>query len=186
MSGLDTGKKSKPRFIISLIACILIGITFVMSGSGKLIDFGVIPGQTAEFIGYVLPDSWVTPVTVFIIYDIFIPWILPIAELAIGLLILAGFVPRLLAVLCLPLTLLLMANNIFSISIGMSEYASCSCFGIWEQIFGTLTPFQSMFYDIALFALALVILIVFPGRFLESQKWLSWQGKKKENSAKEG
>jgi uncharacterized membrane protein YphA (DoxX/SURF4 family) len=186
MSGLKTGKKSKPRFIISLIACILIGITFVLSGSGKLIDFGIIPGQTAEFIGYVLPDPWVTPITVFIIYNIFIPWILPIAELAIGLLILAGFVPRLMAVLCIPLTWIFMANNAFSISIGMSKYASCSCFGIWEKIFGTLTPFQSLFYDIALFLIALVIIFVFPGRFLQSQDWLTRRGKKKENSAKEG
>jgi uncharacterized membrane protein YphA (DoxX/SURF4 family) len=186
MSGLEKDKKNKTRFIISLIACILVGITFVLSGSGKLIEFGEIPGQTAEFIGYVLPDAWLTTTTVTIIYDIFIPWIMPIAELAIGLLLLVGFVPRLMAILCIPLTWIFMANNAFSISIGMAEYESCSCFGIWEQILGTLTPFQSLFYDIALFALALVIIFVFPGGILQSQKWLRKSGNKKEISSIEG
>jgi uncharacterized membrane protein YphA (DoxX/SURF4 family) len=179
MSSDEKVSKSSPRFIISLIACILIGLTFVLSGSGKLIAFGEIPGQTAEFIGYVLPDAWLTTTTVFIIYDIFIPWILPIAEMALGILLLVGFMPRLIAIICVPLTWLLMANNAFSISIGLSEYASCDCFGIWEQIFGTLSPVQSLCYDIVLFALALVIIFVFPGGILQSQRWLRGLDKKK-------
>jgi uncharacterized membrane protein YphA (DoxX/SURF4 family) len=179
MSSDEKVSKSSPRFIISLIACILIGLTFVLSGSGKLIAFGEIPGQTAEFIGYVLPDAWLTTTTVFIIYDIFIPWILPIAEMALGILLLVGFMPRLIAIICVPLTWLLMANNAFSISIGLSEYASCDCFGIWEQIFGTLSPVQSLGYDIVLFALALVIIFVFPGGILQSQRWLRGLDKKK-------
>ena len=179
MSSDEKVSKSSPRFIISLIACILIGLTFVLSGSGKLIAFGEIPGQTAEFIGYVLPDAWLTTTTVFIIYDIFIPWILPIAEMALGILLLVGFMPRLIAIICVPLTWLLMANNAFSISIGLSEYASCDCFGIWEHIFGTLSPVQSLGYDIVLFALALVIIFVFPGGILQSQRWLRGLDKKK-------
>jgi uncharacterized membrane protein YphA (DoxX/SURF4 family) len=186
MSSVENGKKHKTRFIISLIACILMGITFVMSGSGKLIAFGEIPGQTADFIGYVLPDAWLTTTTVFLIYDVLIPWILPIAELAFGILLLVGFMPRLIAILTIPLTWIFMANNAFSISIGMAEYESCSCFGIWEQIFGTMTPFQSLFYDIALFALALVIIFVFPGGILQSQKWLQKLVMKKENPVVKG
>jgi uncharacterized membrane protein YphA (DoxX/SURF4 family) len=186
MSSEEKVSKSNPRFIISLIACILVGLTFLLSGSGKLIAFGEIPGQTAEFIGYVLPDAWLTTTSVFIIYDIFIPWIIPVAELALGILLLVGFMPRLMAILCLPLTLVFMANNAFSISIGLSEYSSCECFGIWEEIFGTLTPVQSLGYDIVLFALALVIIFVFPAGILQSQRWLRQLGKKKENATIEG
>ena len=183
MAAVENGEKHKTRFIVSLIACILVGLTFLLSGSGKLIAFGEIPGQTAEFIGYVLPDPWLTTTSVFIIYDILIPWIIPIAELALGFLLLVGFMPRLLAILCIPMICVFIANNVFAISIGMMEYESCECFGIWEEIFGTLTPLQSLYYDIALFALALVIIFVFPGGILQSQKWLRRLGRKKESPA---
>ena len=98
--------------------------------------------------------------------------------------LLIGLIPRLTAVLTIPLTLIFMANNAFSISQGLAKYPSCSCFGIWEKIFGTLTPVQSLVYDIVLLALALVIIILTPLAFMRSRKWLSGSGKKQENNGK--
>ncbi len=175
-------KKKRIRFIISLVACILIGVTLIFSGTGKLLEFGEMPGQTAEFIGRVIPDAWLTSTTVFLIYDVLIPYVLPVAELVLGIMLLIGFVPPLIAVLVIPLTLLFMANNIFSISQGLDKYASCACFGIWEKMFGTLTPGQSLIYDIVLLVLALVIIFVYPNGFLRSQDWLRKLCRKKEAS----
>jgi len=169
----------RARNISSLVASILIGLVFLASGSGKALGFGEVPGQTMDFIGYILPDALLVPATVIFIYEIFIPYILPWTELVLGCLLLIGFVPRLIAILCLPLTLALMSNNIYSITQGMAKYESCACFGIWEQVLGELTPVQSLGIDIGLFILALIIIFNYPGGFLLSRKWLANLGKKK-------
>jgi peroxiredoxin len=76
------------------------------------------------------------------------------------------------AVLCLPLLSAFMGTNIWSIIQG--GYATCAnCFGIWEQYFGSLTPVQSLVYDLVLFAFAIVIIIFQPSGFLSSRKWLA-------------
>lgn len=163
--------RNRTRAIVSLIASIIIALTFIASGSGKAIGFGEIPGQTVEFIGDFLPEAFINPTTVFLIYQIFIPFILPGVELLLGILLLVGLVPRLLAVLCLPLTLAFMSSNIWSISQGLDKFPDCACFGIWEKVFGGLTPVQSLCFDIVLFALAIAIIVLYPGGFLSSREW---------------
>jgi hypothetical protein len=93
-----------------------------------------------------------------------------------------GFVPRLVATICIPLTWIFMANNVFSISRGINKYDECPCFGIWGKIFGTMTPGQSLIYDIVLFGLALVIIFIYTGGFLQSNNWLRNLRKKKQAS----
>jgi len=176
--------KKQTKATVSLVACIIIGIIFLASGSGKIIGFGEVPGRTMEFIGFILPDALLKPFIVYFIYDILIPYILPWFELVLGCFLLIGFVPRLIAVLCLPFSLLLMGNNIWAITQGMAKYTSCECFGIWETLFGELTPVQSLGIDIGIFVLALVIIFVHPARFLVSRDWLANLGKKKEELIK--
>lgn len=168
---------------ISIAAAVIIGLVFLISGTGKVFGYGEIPGQTVEFIGMILPDLLLTPFTARLIYNIFIPIVLPWLELALGVFLLIGFVPRLIAVLVLPLSAALMGNNIYAIGQGFAKYPSCECFGIWEELFGGLTPVQSLGIDIALFILALVVVIVTPLRFLASRRWLENLGKKKRESA---
>jgi uncharacterized membrane protein YphA (DoxX/SURF4 family) len=167
----NIGKHDKAKFIVSLIACIFVGITFVVSGTGKLFEFGVVPGQTLDFLGFVLPEAWLNQGTLTFL-EILITYIVPCVELAIGLFLLIGFIPRLIAIFIIPLSLIFMANNIFSIFIGMDVYPQCTCFGIWGKIFGTMTPLQSLCYDIVLLIMALIIIIVIPLPFMSSQKWL--------------
>jgi uncharacterized membrane protein YphA (DoxX/SURF4 family) len=168
----------KARNIAGLVACIVIGLTLVASGSGKLFAIGEVPGQTIEFLGFILPKALLTPWMVTFIYDIAIPFVLPAVELAIGLLLLIGFAPRLIAAIFIPLTFMLMGNNIYSIHIGMDKYPNCECFGLWEKIFGTLKPSQSLVFDIVLFVLAVVIIVVVPLGFFQSRKWLRNLGHK--------
>jgi len=185
MSEENTQKWYRTRYIVSLVACILVGLTLIASGSGKAIGFGEVPGQTAEFVGDVLPAAFINSTTVFIIYEIFIPYIFPAAELILGIFLLIGFVPRLTAVICIPLTLLFMSNNIWSIMQGLDKYPECACFGIWEELLGGLTPVQSLGYDIGLLILAVVIILLYPGVFLASREWLTKPFKKADvNQAK--
>jgi uncharacterized membrane protein YphA (DoxX/SURF4 family) len=163
---------NRVKYLVSLAACIIIGLTFLASGTGKAIGFGEVPGQTVEFIGEMMPKAFITPVTIFLIYDVFIPFIFPAIELLLGIFLLIGFMPRLMAIICVPLSMVLMTNNIWSISQGMDKFPECVCFGVWEKIFGGLTPVQALGYDILLFVLALLIIFLHPGSILSSREWL--------------
>jgi uncharacterized membrane protein YphA (DoxX/SURF4 family) len=170
----DATQKSRQRVrsIVSLVACILLGFTLLLSGSGKLFAFGEMPGQTMQFIGAILPDGWLTPQSALFIGDIFLPYIIPCAELLLGILLLASVWPRLVAAISLPLIAAFIANNSWYISQGKMQFTPCECFGIWEDLIGALTHVQSLGLDIVLFALALTIIFVHPAGFLTSPQWL--------------
>lgn len=172
-------KHYKAKATISLVASIIVGLILLIAGTGKF-SFGEVPGQTIEFIGHILPAALLTPGLIFFMYDIFIPYILPCAEMAVGLALLVGLWPRLMAILCIVLSLAFMGNNIYAISLGMKKYTSCECFGIWEEIFGGLTPVQSLGVDITMIALAIVIITVHPGPIISSREWITRLGKKPE------
>ena len=160
------------RNIISLIAIIILGITFIVSGTGKLLGLEEVPSQITDFINAIIPSFMLTPGMIYFLYHILIPHLFPWAELILGLFILIGFVPRLIAILYLPLLLSFLGTNIWSITKG--GYSTCAdCFGIWEQVFGALTPVQSLIYDIVLMCCALAIIVLYPAGFLSSRKWLS-------------
>jgi len=162
----------------SLAAGILIGLTFLASGTGKVLGLEEVPAQVVDFISNSIPDIFLTPATVYFLFNVLIPYILPWAELVLGCFLIIGFMPRLMAVLCLPLILAFGGTNVWSIIQG--GYTTCaSCFGVWEEIFGSLTPAQSLIYDIVLFALAMVIIVFHPGYFFTSRKWLVNLVKKK-------
>jgi uncharacterized membrane protein YphA (DoxX/SURF4 family) len=171
---IDYGYEKKPtvRSIISIVACMLIGLTLIFAGGGKLADLGTIPGQT-EFLDRFIPDFLMTPEVARFIGTIFIPWILPSVEIVLGLLLVIGIWPRLIALMVLPLVLGFMANNSYMISQGLEKYPECTCFGIWEQWLGGLTPMQSMYYDIALLILAVIIIVMQPGPFFSHQFWIN-------------
>ena len=178
-------KKNRVRSIIALVASILMGLTFVMSGSGKTLGFGEIPGQTMHFLSDILPDFLFTPEIAYFIGYILLPYIIPLAELGLGLLLLLQIWPRLVACIASPLIITFIANNSWLISMG-NEFPSCECFGIWEEIFGMLTPAQSLGYDIVLLGLALTIILVHPGPFSYVPRWLArLSGKDKQQNKQE-
>ena len=171
MSKAAGESRHRVRATVSLVAGILIGITFLISGSGKIFGYGEMPGQTMQFIGAILPDAWLTPQLALFMGQIFFPYIIPWTELCLGICLLLRIWPRFFAALTLPLTAAFMVNNIWYISQGKNQFTSCECFGIWEKIFGTLTHAQSLGLDIVLFALALTIVIIHPAEFFSSPPW---------------
>ena len=164
--------KEKAGYIISLVASVLIGLTLLVSGTGKILGVEETPAQVVDFISNFLPGIFITPATLDFLFYIFVPLIIPWTELILGACLLIGFLPRLMAVLCLPLLIAFMGTNLWSIMQG--GYATCaSCFGIWEKYFGSLTSVQSLVYDLVLFAFAIVIIVLHSGGFLSSRKWLA-------------
>jgi len=164
--------KSTVRSVISIVACMLIGLTLIFAGAGKLADLGQIPGQT-EFLDRLIPDFLLTPEFARFIGTVLIPWILPSVETIFGLLLVIGIWPRLVALLVLPLVLGFMANNSYMISQGLDKYPDCTCFGVWEQWLGGLTPIQSMYFDVVLLILAVIIIIMQPAPFFSHQFWIN-------------
>jgi uncharacterized membrane protein YphA (DoxX/SURF4 family) len=158
----------KIRDTVSLAAALLIGFTFIASGTGKLFGDMETPAQVMGFINAMLPEALLTPLFIDFIYKILVPVVFPWAELILGIALLIGLMPRLAAVLTLPMIAAFMGTNIWTISTG--EYSQCaSCFGIWEKIFGYLTPYQSLGIDIILGLLALCVIFLQPGRFFSSR-----------------
>ncbi len=174
------------RTTISLVAGILLGVTFLISGSGKVFAFGQMPGQTMLFIGYILPEAWLSPGFADFLENTFLAIIIPWTELCLGILLLLRIWPRFFAAVALPLTLAFMANNAWYISQGKNEFVSCECFGIWEKWFGTLTHVQSLSLDIILFALALTIVLIHPAEFFSSPPWLAKLGQGTKGKDKPG
>jgi uncharacterized membrane protein YphA (DoxX/SURF4 family) len=173
MSKAEKLAHNQTRATVSLVAGILIGLTFLLSGSGKVFGYGEMPGQTMNFIASIIPDAWLTPQLAFFIGDIFFPYIIPWTELCLGILLLVRIWPRFWAALTLPLTAAFMANNAWYISQGKYRFTPCDCFGWWERFIGTFTHVESLYIDIILFALALTIVIIHPDGFFASPPWLA-------------
>jgi uncharacterized membrane protein YphA (DoxX/SURF4 family) len=166
MTGLVT-KGDWRRDLIALGPSTFLGLTLFISGVGK------IPGQT-EFVDLLLTSLW-TPTMAHLIGDV-----LPIGEIILGLFLVFGIFPRISAGFCLPLFIGFMASNSVAISRGMEEFPSCGCFGVWEELFGMVTPMQAMVYDVVLLMLAVIILIFHPTGLLHFRPWLikkwKWEG----------
>jgi uncharacterized membrane protein YphA (DoxX/SURF4 family) len=162
-------KTRRQWILIIVVPCILLGLMLLVAGIGKLpwlADIlGEFPGQT-EFVDALLGPLW-TSTTAFIISDI-LPWV----EVILGLVLVLGIFPRIAAILCLPLIAGFMASNIWAISHG-ETFGSCGCFGVWEKLFGSMTPLQALGIDIVLLCFALIIILSHPAPFLSFQSWFA-------------
>jgi uncharacterized membrane protein YphA (DoxX/SURF4 family) len=146
------------RILIIVIPCVLLGLVLLVSGAGKL------PGQ-AEFADVLLGSFW-TPTIATLISHV-LPWV----EVVLGAVLILGVFPRLAATLSLPLLAGFMANNIWAISQGMEQFPDCGCFGILEEIFGSLSPLQALGMDIVLILFAVTVIVLHPAPFLSFQSW---------------
>jgi uncharacterized membrane protein YphA (DoxX/SURF4 family) len=145
---------------------VLLGLVLLFSGTGK------VPGQT-EFIDNLLRTFW-TPA-----FAYFIGHVLPWVEVLMGAALVLGVLPRLVAALCLPLTLGFMFNNGWAIMQGMEYFPQCSyCFGFWEDMTRVLSPMESLIIDIALFVLALLVVVLHREGFFKFRPWFMKRGGK--------
>jgi uncharacterized membrane protein YphA (DoxX/SURF4 family) len=141
------------RYVIGLIACILLGLTLLASGIGKL--FVNLPNET-EFIQQLSPIFMMSS-EMASMFAYTLPWV----EILAGLLLLLQVFPALVATfICVPLTIGFMTNNIWMISQG-AVYEKCNyCFGQLEVMLGSLTPLQSLCIDVVMFGLACLIVFI--------------------------
>ena len=132
-----------------MVAGIILGIIFVAAGFGKLLTevegFTTIFNPFPGFLASAFADA------------IFI-W-LPYLEIVIGLLLILGILPKLMAVLSAVLIAGFITNKVWLLSQGLG-YEPCTCFGIIDRILGVeLSTSDSLYLDIIM--LALVLIVVF-------------------------
>ena len=165
-------KSTRPgaRRIIVIVASVLLAGIFLFAGVGKLADMGQMPGQT-EYLDKLIPDFLFTPDLARFIGLIGIPYVLPIFETVVALLLLAGLFIKIDAIAFGLASVAFMYHNGWMISHGIDKFPDCACFGYWETVFGVVSPATSLRIDIVMFLLALVIIFVQPGGILSSQYW---------------
>lgn len=163
----------KPQFetrwrwvLMIIVPCVLLGLMLLVAGIGKipwLSDItGDFPGQT-EFFDVIFGPIW--PTIAFFINNI-LPWV----EVVLGMALVLGIFPRLAATLTLPLLAGFMSSNIYAITHG-ETFGDCGCFGVFERLFGDITPLQALGMDILLLFFALIIIFWFPAPYLSFQSW---------------
>lgn len=102
----------------------------------------------------------------------FIGHCLPWVEIGLGILLFLGVFPRIAAALFLPLVAGFMANNGWALTQGIEKFPKCaSCFGIWEEFLGSLSPLGALIFDVVLLCLALIVLIFHQEGFLAFRTW---------------
>ena len=149
------------RYWLSTGACIILGLILVAAAVGKLL------GQTETFkIFYTLPTAIFTPPLI----NAVSLW-LPIIEFIIGLLLIIGIVPKLMAIFSSVLIAAFIASNSWLLSQGLGR-EPCDCFGILDRIFyGELSTTGALYLDIGMLALALAIIFYYPGKLLTVPSW---------------
>lgn len=127
--------------IIPVIARLVVGLTFILAGLGKL-------PQKMQFVDAVI-SYHVLPHPIAWCYGVALPWL----ELIIGLWFLSSYCIRLAAGLSVPLILTFIVANILAL---MKGKVTCNCFG--EIVLAIPTP-VALLVDFVLLALITVILL---------------------------
>ena len=131
-----------------MVAGIVLGIIFVAAGFGKLLTdvegftkiFNPFPG----FLASAFADA------------IFI-W-LPYLEIVIGLLLIIGVLPKLMAVISAVLIVGFITDKVWLLSQGLG-YEPCTCFGVLDRILGVeISTTGSLYLDVIMLVLVIIIL----------------------------
>ena len=160
------------RHRAGIIAGIVLGLILVAAGLGKLLQEG----------GAFRLKILVSPFPEFFMAEImkaafvWLPWI----ELVVGLLLIIGVAARFMSVISSVLIAGFIANNSWMLVKGLG-YEPCYCFGIWEVMAkARLSTVTSLYIDIIMLALVLVVLFCYRRRFFNIYPWFLRRGESAE------
>lgn len=140
------------RMKIGILSSVILGVILLMSGVGKL--FMGVPAQL-EFISQIspsfgIPESWLR----------ILMYVLPWVEILLGTFMVLQIYIQVVAVACVPLIISFITNNVWMMLNG-DKYQHCnSCFGIFEQYIGGLSPLQASVIDLSMLGLAITVIFV--------------------------
>ena len=146
---------------VGIGAGLLLGLIFIVAGLGKLLEQA---GTLEIFANLFAPFS--TPALAGALSF----W-LPIIELVVGLLLVTSVAAKPAAAFSLALIVGFIVTNSWLLSQGLGD-EPCGCFGIAE----TMAHFRfvvinSLYFDVGMLGLGVLILIYYPGRFSTFRPW---------------
>jgi len=156
---------------LGLGASLILGIIFLTAGIGKLlVEVELFETYYPAFLDFLTLHQ-----VRLLFYG------LPYVELAIGLLLIVGFATKLIAALSSVLIAAFVASNVWFITQGLG-FKPCGCLGIFDRLFqNRLSTQQSLYLDIAMLALVLIILLCYQRNFTDIYPWFLKKDKTKEN-----
>ena len=148
---------------IAIGAGIILGLIFIASGVGKIID----PTAFRNTLLKTALLSW----NLSVILAAVIPWL----ELVLGICLILGILLRLAAGISFLLIMGFIAQNIWTIKMKLTE-DNCGCFGGLEQILELekqlhLSAWGALYMDIGMLVLTLIILFGYTGKFVTIKPW---------------
>ncbi|HUU08421.1 MAG TPA: MauE/DoxX family redox-associated membrane protein [Dehalococcoidales bacterium] len=159
---------------VGLGAGIVLGLIFLLSGVGKLLnEYDVFFIFFTPFADFLLPFA-----------PLIYLW-LPVVEIAVGLLLITGILARPAAALALGLIAIFIANNSWLIAHGFGDQP-CGCFGILEEIARLrILTIGALVLDVVMLLLALAILFLVRVSFFNINSWF-WAEKRPVNNEEAG
>ena len=142
---------------LAIGASILLGLIFFTFGLGK------IPYQT-EFLALTLSKSFLT-LSQAIIVARWVPWV----EVVLGSLLIIGIATKFMASFSAVLIVAFIANNNWLIYHGLGD-KPCGCHGEIENL-GTMSVIDSLYLDMGMLVLVLIIFFCYRGNFLTIRPW---------------
>jgi len=145
------------KYWLAIGASILLGLIFFTFGLGK------IPYQT-QFLVFIFHKSFLTPLLAHQIAH-WLPWI----EVVLGSLLIIGIATKLMASFSALLIVAFIANNSWLIYRGLGD-EPCGCPGEIANL-GRMSVIDSLYLDMGMVVLVLIILFCYPGSFLTTRPW---------------
>lgn len=142
----------KYRYWANVPAMLLLGMFFIVAGVGKLLY------QSNSFASYPFLESLPLAQGLYLA--------LPYIEIAIGAMLIHGFMVRFATTMAASMVALFVASNIILITMGRGAEA-CGCFGMA----GRLTYIDALFIDSLMAVLIVVIFICHRGRYFNLTPW---------------
>ena len=166
-------KKPNYKYWIAIGASIILGLIFVLSGLGKMLN---------------QPDAvriFFFPLSTFLtnaLNKVVLIW-LPRIEFLMGLLLIFGFAARLLGAFSSVLIIGFIIHNILLIQQGLWARA-CNCFGKLAEVpYTGLSIAGALVLDIVMLALVVIILFWYRSKFFDFYPWFWGKVKSWGNSA---
>ncbi len=144
----------RSKYWIGVGASLILGLIFTTAGLGKLIH------QADTFQPFLFPD-YLAPALSRVVFI----W-LPYLELIVGLLLIIGIATKLVTTFATVLIAGFIANNVWLLTQGLGD-KPCGCFGVAERMAqARLSVLGSLYIDIIMLALVLIILVYQQSNFL--------------------
>ncbi len=148
------------RFI-GIPAAVVLGFIFLIAGIGKL------PAQTDAYtILLVLRE-----IPLMLLLSDYVHIVFPVLEIILGLLLIAGIAPKVMAVFSSLLIGAFIFNNLWLVQKGLDQ-ETCYCFGgSLNWLLGVVSTKEALYIDIGMLALVCLIVTSYPGNWFAVRPW---------------